>query len=269
MKGKTAVVTGGASGLGLALARLLASKGAAVVIADINEPAARSAARAIEKHGGEAIARKLDVSKPRESERLISWAVRELGTLDYFFNNAGVSLRGETRDLTEADWKRVFDINLLGAIHAGNAAFKVMAAQGSGHLVNIASASGLLPLPVASPYSTSKFAIVGYSANLRIEGADLGVRVSAVCPAFIASGIRKNPAVNVPQDESFKPPFREMSAEQAARKILDGVERNRGRIVFPFYVHLLYWLFVFAPSLSERIGRNMMRKFRALRIKSG
>lgn len=265
MHRKIIVITGAASGLGLALARELARLGGILILADRDAAAAKRAARSIQESGGIVDARKLDISNARATERFVETIVKEYGRIDYFFNNAGVSIRGETRDLKREDWERLFAVNLYGTIHAGNAVFKVMVKQGSGHLINTASASGLVPLPVASPYSTSKFAVVGYSENLRLEGADLGVRVSVVCPGFIRSGIRNSPAVNVPQKESFQVPFKEMSAEDAARRIIQGVERNKGRIVFPFYVHLLYLLHVHLPSISSRIGRRMIRNFRKLR----
>ncbi len=259
------MVTGGGSGLGFALASALCGKGVLVVIADIDTRSAKSAERTLRLSGGEAFARRLDVTRPADSEKLVAWVIRQFGRLDYFFNNAGVSLRGETRDLARADWDRLLSVNFIGAIHAGNAAFKAMAEHGGGAIINIASASAFMPLPGAAPYSTSKFGILGYSENLRIEGADLGIRVTAVCPGFIRSNIRNNPAVNVPQKESFAAAFREMPAEEAARRILAGIERNPSILIFPYYVRLLRWLHFFFPAISSRIALRMMRKFRALR----
>src|SRR5664280_2465562 len=109
----------------------------------------------------------------------------EHGGLDFMFNNAGIAVGGEVRDLSLAHWQRVVDVNLMSVIHGVAAAYPLMIEQGRGHIVNTASLSGLVPSPLLVPYSTTKHAVVGLSIGRRVEAADHGVRVSVVCPGVI------------------------------------------------------------------------------------
>jgi len=266
MKGKVALVTGAASGIGLAIANELAANGCVVALADHNVEGLQSAIQKIQSAGGRASAHELDVTRTDESEKLIQEIVQVSGRLDYFFNNAGIGISGEVRDLARGDWEKVLAVNFSGMIHMGNEAFKIMAKQGFGHIVNTASASGLIPFPAAAPYSTSKFGIVGYSQNLRIEGSDLGVKVTVLCPGFIESNIYNSPSVNVKREEAFSLiKVKKIPADVAARKILRGVEKNRAIVIFPFYVHLLYWIHRHIPRLSFWISKQGIREFRKIR----
>ncbi|MDG7001203.1 MAG: SDR family oxidoreductase, partial [Nitrososphaerota archaeon] len=170
-EGKIAIVTGGGQGLGMALCRELASKGSIVVVADINNENAHRVASSITQSGGRASAAQVDVSKEEQLKQLVNDTVSTHGRLDYMFNNAGVAILGEAYDLTTEQWLRVLDVNLMGTIYGTLGAYQVMLKQGSGHIVNVASAAGLLPQPSNSPYSTSKHAIVGLSKSLRLEAA--------------------------------------------------------------------------------------------------
>jgi short-subunit dehydrogenase len=105
------------------------------------------------------------------------------------FNNAGVGLVGEVRDLDLEHWQQLLSVNLWGAIYGTISAYQVMVQQGTGHIINVSSIAGLVPTPLGTPYATSKHALVGLSTSLRAEAAGLGVRVSVVCPAFVRTGI--------------------------------------------------------------------------------
>ena len=158
--GKTAFVTGGASGIGRALTVELLAAGARVTIADI--AGAPEAARAL---GCQAVA--LDVTDAEAVTRAVRAFVSAHGRLDYLFNNAGVAVVGETKSMSGADWRRVLDVNVSGVVHGVHAAYPILIQQGSGHIVNTASAAGLLPIPGAVAYATSKHAVVGLSTSLR------------------------------------------------------------------------------------------------------
>jgi NAD(P)-dependent dehydrogenase (short-subunit alcohol dehydrogenase family) len=179
--GAVAIVTGGGAGIGAALAAALTARGARVVVADIDPSRAQAPVgrgEALEGH-------QVDVTDAAALTALIDDVAARFGRLDYVFNNAGVSVTGDARDLELAHWRKVIDVNLMGVVHGTHAAYRVMTRQGHGHIVNIASLAGLIPLPTNVPYATSKHAVVGLSLSLRAEGAALGVRVSAVCPGFI------------------------------------------------------------------------------------
>ena len=131
---KVAVVTGGASGIGRAVCKELARRGAVVVVADLDEKGARAVASAITGTAGRALAVRTDVTKCEEVSALVNTAVREFGRLDYLFNNAGVGVGGEARDMELSHWKFVLDVNLWGVIHGVHAAYPVMIRQGFGHI---------------------------------------------------------------------------------------------------------------------------------------
>ena len=189
MESKVAIVTGGASGIGRALCEQLARAGTIVVVADINVPGAQQVASGIERTGGRAEPCEVNVSSASEVESLVQATVSKHGRLDYMFNNAAIAVVGEIRDSVLDDWRKVLDVNLMGVIYGSLSAYKVMLQQGSGHIVNIASITGLLPGPVLAPYSTSKWGAIGFTLALRAEAAELGVRVTAACPSLVNTNI--------------------------------------------------------------------------------
>ena len=260
---QVAIVTGGASGIGRALCEELARRGAAVIIADINYPGAQAAASAI---GGHAQAAALDVTRPEDVQRLVEDTARAHGRLDYMFNNAGIGVGGEVRDLTLDHWRKAIDTNLWGVIYGTHAAYAVMLRQGSGHIVNTASAAGLVGEPGLIPYSVAKSAVVALSTALRSEAHTFGVRVSVVCPGFIDTAIFDHAiGVKIDKDEFLaRLPVRVISAAQAARAILSGVERNESIVVFPFYARLLWWLMRLNPSALDGFHRKTLANLRAM-----
>src|SRR5208283_654215 len=172
-----AIVTGGGMGLGEALCEELGRQGATVVVADIDDDAARQVAARLEQSGTPARAVRVDVANEAEVARLIESTVAEYGHVDYMINNAGIAIGGDSRDLSMQQWRRVLDVDLLGVVYGTVYAYQLMTRQGHGHIVNISSLSGLVPQPGNAPYCTSKHGIVGLSLSLRAEAADLGVKV--------------------------------------------------------------------------------------------
>ncbi len=250
MENKVAIVTGGGMGLGQALCEELARRGSVVVVADIDDAAAKQVTSRIVQSGAQARAIQVDVSKQEDVARLIETTVSEFGRLDYIFNNAAIFIGGDARDVSIEQWDRVLSVNLHGVIYGTIDAYRVMVKQGHGHIVNISSASGLIPQPGNASYCTCKHGIVGLSLSMRAEGADLGVKVSAVCPGDMKTSVYENMVVmNMPHDEVVRVsrrshfPVRQMSAEAAAREILRGVSRNQALIVFPAAVRWI-WRFI-------------------------
>ncbi len=265
---KVAIVTGGASGIGRAVCELLAARGASVVVADVNGDGAGQVAEGIAAKGAKAKAAILDVTDAEAVQRLIEDTACEHGRLDYLFNNAGVTQAAEARDLSAADWRRVIEINLMGVIHGVAAAYPLMVEQGFGHIVNTASVAGLIGCPTATPYAASKYAVVGLSTSLRCEAADLGVKVSVVCPGFVDTAIYESAqVVNADRRKVYGMiPVKMMAAHKAARAILRGVAKNRAVIVFPFtHGRLPWWLHRLHPALLAPFGNRLVRGFRRLR----
>ena len=263
------IITGAASGIGRALALELGRRGATVVVTDIDAAGAETVASTINAgRAGKAVAQALDVTDAAAVTELVANTCASYGRLDLIFNNAGIAVTGDMRDLSLAHWRRVIDVNLLGVVYGTDAAYKVMAAQGHGHIINIASLAGLTPFPTNAPYSTTKHAVVGLSQSARAEGEDLGVRVSVVCPGFIDSNIyTASEAVNVPREQLLgQIPLRKVPADLAAMRILDGVLRNEAVIVFPAYARIMWWLYRLFPALIAPLGRRMIRDLRKIRV---
>ena len=259
-----AVVTGGASGLGKAICEELGRRGAFVVVTDVQEDGARAVAAGIAAAGGRASAAALDVRDAAAFERLLDDTIAAHGRLDYLFNNAGIAAAGEAQSLPLDLWRRVIDINLWGVIHGAMAGYARMIRQGSGHIVNVASLAGIGGMALGIPYATSKFGVVGLSLTLRAEGKDLGVKVSAVCPAYIQTGIFDHGTYVGTSQKGIESliPFKYVDVGVAARKVLRGVERNQAMIVFPFYARLLWWLTRLNPENAVNVNRKTAQAFR-------
>lgn len=268
---RVSIVTGGASGIGHMLCEELADRGAIVIVADQNLEGAQRVASKITGSGGRAKAESLDVSNADEVRALVDRVAGEHGRLDFMFNNAGIGVGGEVRDLSPEHWRRIVDINLGGVISGTISAYSTMVKQGFGHIVNTGSVAGLIGSPAMTPYATTKYAVVGLSTSLRYEAEQLGVRVSVVCPGFIQTGIFDAATIVKSNKAAFMSliPFKLMDARAAARKILRGVERNRAIIVFPFYARFMWWLARINPHLMSPLSRKMVNDFRRTRNDSG
>ena len=265
--GKTVIITGAADGIGKALAIALIDRSANVVACDIDEQKLGALAEEIDKRGKRAIFEVVDVTDESAVAQLITDVVNDSGQIDYIFNNAGIAVTGDGRDLTNTHWKKVVDVNQWGVIYGSMAAYEVMAKQGHGHIINIASLAGLIPFPTNLPYSATKFAVVGMSMSLRAEAQDLGVKVSVVCPGFIRSNIfNATEMLNVPRDAiTSNIAFKLVDVETAAEKILKGVQKNKAIIIFPTYAKILWWLYRLSPALIKPLALRLVRDLRKVR----
>lgn len=265
-----AIVTGGASGIGAALARELARRGATVVIADRQIELAGEIAAAIGAGRGKAEARALDVRDFDATEALVAGVFERQGRLDYLFNNAGTGVGGEVIDYGLDDWRYLIEVNLMGVIHGVQAAYRRMAAQGFGHIVNTASMAGLMAAPFTASYCVAKHGVVGLTRTLRIEGAAHGVRVSAFCPGVIRTpllvdagrfGRIKRPLAAQTQAALWER-MRPMDPDRFARRALDQVARNRGIIIVPGWWKAIWWLNRLSPALGDAFAGTLLREMR-------
>jgi len=189
LKGKTAVVTGGGSGIGEGLCRRFSATGMNVVVADIDLPRAERVAAALCAMNGRAVAHACDVSKRVEIEALAEASISRFGEVDVVCNNAGIFFGGKMSEFTEGDWEWTMSVNLMGVVHGSTVFAEHMVERGSGHIVNTASIGGWAPDPNCAPYTTSKFAVIGYSEALRRDLEPKGVGVSILCPGPVATGM--------------------------------------------------------------------------------
>ncbi len=265
---KIAVVTGGAAGLGRELCEELGRRGATVVAVDVDQEGAEAVCQVIRARGGRALSAYLDVTIYENAQRIVKDVVKKYGRLDLIFNNAGTALHGEARDLSVEQWRTMMDVNLMGVIYGATSAYGVMVDQGGGQIVNIGSLAGLIPVPKEIPYCTSKWAVVGFTNALRLEGAGLGVKVNLVCPGIMRTAIHQTVSyVNVDQQKLVRPPTKHfVSPEKAARIILDRVAKNQAIIIFPFYAHLVWWLYRFNPAIFNLLFRKILKDFRKIRL---
>jgi len=264
---KVAIVTGGASGIGRALCEELGQQGARVIVADINLSAAQQAAEAITATGKQASSAYVDVSQAQSVQALVDESVAQFGCLDYMFNNAGVGLVAELRDMTLEHWRHILDVNLWGVIYGTSVAYQVMVRQGTGHIVNTASAAGLFPsAAMGTAYTATKHAVVGLSTALRAEAAELGVKVSVACPGVVRTNIfDAMTCLNVKPREmrTVMSTFGLIEPAQCAQTILRGVVRNQAIILVGASVRLVWWLYRLSPALYDLIMHRVARAFRA------
>ncbi|HXI57512.1 MAG TPA: SDR family NAD(P)-dependent oxidoreductase [Polyangia bacterium] len=267
-KNKVAVVTGAASGIGRAVARELAKRGADVVIADVQIDAASAVAAGIRESGGRAAAQHLDVADAAAVSAFVGQVAAQKGRLDYMFNNAGVAVIGEFRDLPTDDWKRILDVNVGGVFAGTEAAYSVMIPQRSGHIVNIASMAGLIPAPGFAAYCASKHAIVGLSASLRAEAAAYGVRVSVVCPGFVETPILQSKTVGLNTKSVLLERAHRIAIapHECAERILEGVAKNRSVIPVTNHAKVLWMLNRYAPRLLDVVNRETARQLHRERM---
>jgi NAD(P)-dependent dehydrogenase (short-subunit alcohol dehydrogenase family) len=240
LRNKVAVVTGGASGIGRALAQGLAGEGMRVVVADLDEAGLAATVQAIQAKGGEALAVRTDVTQPSEVQSLADQALHAFQRVHVLCNNAGVALWGGLEHATLRDWQWVMGVNLWGVVH-GLQAFvpRMIAQREGGHILNTASMAGLIASQGLGIYNASKYAVVGLSETLAKDLRPYGIGVSVLCPMGVATQIRasersrpthlRNEAPA--QGEPVELIGRTLSAETVAAMAIDAIRQNQLYVV--------------------------------------
>ncbi|HYR96705.1 MAG TPA: SDR family NAD(P)-dependent oxidoreductase [Candidatus Binatus sp.] len=237
-QGRVAVITGGGGGIGAAMARAFAARGARLVLADVDPAAMATVAEALRAGGTDVLTVATDVTSLDSVRALADAAERRFGAVHVVCSNAGVATFGEIVSSTHADWEYTMGVNFWGVVH-GLEVFvpRLLARQEGGHIVNTASMAGLVGMRWLGVYSASKFAVVGLTEALHRELGDRGIGVSVLCPMIVQTNINQNSLRNRPA--SLRNPGSELSApdttamagsvipaEEVARRVVRGIERK-------------------------------------------
>ena len=269
--GQVAIVTGGASGIGKALAIALAQRRARVVIADNDGQRATEVADQI---GQAASAVSLNVTDGAAFGAVVDTVVAQHRRLDLLINSAGTAVGGEVQDLSLDHWNHVLDVNLKGVIHGVHAAYPAMVKQRTGHIVNLASVAGLGPGPLLTPYATSKWGVVGLSLSLRAEAAHYGVGVTAVCPGVIETplleratpdGLPTPPSAPITRSWVSRDLGRPYPADAFALDVLRAIKRNRPVLTAPKRARQAAVLLRLFPAVAGRLAQRRVAQERARR----
>jgi len=266
-KDKIAVVTGGGSGIGKALCEKLARLRATIILSDINPESVAKVVADIRTTGGQAEGQTLDVTDYEAFKEHVEETVATHGQLDYIFNNAGIAISAEFRDMELEHWRKVLDVNLDGVFHGSLLAYKQMVKQGFGHIVNLSSVEGMVPFPTTGSYVASKYAVLGLSQTMWVEGHSLGVKVSAVCPGFIKTPIFDvSQMIKIDRDKimSQYETFQKLgiTPEKCADVILKGVAKNKPIIPVTGLAHIMWRMARLAPVTLMKSVRRDFEKWR-------
>ncbi|OBI97953.1 SDR family oxidoreductase [Mycobacterium sp. 1465703.0] len=272
VSGKVAFITGGASGIGAALATKLVDGGAEVWIADRQLGAAQELVQRFSTNGAKAHAIELDVRDYAGFEAAVAEAVRQSGRIDYLFNNAGIGVGGEVDSYTPDDWNDVLAVNLHGVVHGIQAVYPIMIRQRSGHIVNTASMAGLLAGPGTASYTASKHAVVALSKAMRLEAERHNVKVSVLCPGAIrtpiltggAYGRMTNTGASDEDLLKFWEPMRPMAPEKFADRALRAVLRGDTIVIVPAWWKALWYLDRLSTTISTRAARLTLKRLREM-----
>ena len=207
LRGKTAIITGAAAGIGKASALLFSLEGAALILADLDEAGGEHAAEEIRATGGWAAFVRTDVSIKRDVQDLISQAVALQGKIDVLFNNAAINYYGKITDTPEDAWERVMSVNVGGVYLGCKYAIPVMQSIGGGSIINTASAAALVGLRNQAVYTASKGAVLQLTKNLALDYADSGIRVNALCPGVTATEMTLKLIADAPDPAAMRQRF--------------------------------------------------------------
>lgn len=235
--GKTAFITGGANGIGLAIGKALAGRGANLMLVDLNEEGLAEAKRGFEGANIRVETAVCDVAQEAAVKAAADKAVEAFGKVHIIVNNAGVALGGQPGEIALQDWRWIVDINLMGVVYGVECLLPHIKSHGEGgHIINVASMAGHVAMPGMGPYHATKFAVVGYSEALRAELAGDNIGVSALCPGWVKTSIhtsianRPSGGVDLESEEQAEMGAiinNGLPAETVGEWVADCVEANR------------------------------------------
>jgi len=266
LTGKTVLVTGAGSGIGRASAIAFGSRGADLVICDVNEEGLKQTEETLLALERSVLSRRVDVANPEEMAEFAEEVHRQVRAVDILMNNAGVALVASFLDTPLEDWDWLLRINLRGVIHGCHFFLPPMVSRGvGGHVVNVASLTAYLPNEVLAAYTTSKYAVLGLSEALRLERHSHRIGVTAVCPGVINTPLTANTrmrgAADAPGErERLAQTYqrRDYGPERVARNVLKAIQRNRTVAPISPESWIIYYLKRLAPGAVRALARRIM-----------
>lgn len=268
LRGKKALVTGAASGIGRAIALRLAREGVDVALLDIDASRLAAAVRAAEAIGVRAVGTRCDVAQPGEITAAVQAVLQAWGGVDFLVNNAGVAYYGPTMNMTGAQWDWLLAINLHAPIQFTRELLPTLLSREGAHIVNIASVAGLVAGGRFCAYNVSKFALVGFTEALRSEFGRLGLGVSAICPGPVRTNLYRTAPCGSRHMETPAPPrFICTTSEKVAAATIRAIRHDKRLVLVSPLAYALYYAKRFAPGLLDglnRIGRRRKMKQRRL-----
>jgi NAD(P)-dependent dehydrogenase (short-subunit alcohol dehydrogenase family) len=246
-EGKVAIVTGASLGIGRATALALAQQGACVALASRNGQALADLAEELKRQGKQVLVIATDVTQQDQVEALVQAAIAQWGRVDILVSNAGEYIRAPITELDPAMIQRSLNVNFFGGVYCVKAVLPHMLAQRSGYIVFVTSMDGKIGLPPDAPYVAAKFALTGFCEVLRQEVRDRGISVTNVLPGRVDTPMIEN--------LSFSWISPKLAPESVAKAILNGIRKRQPIVILPPGAKLLYYINVFAPSLSDRLSR--------------
>jgi NAD(P)-dependent dehydrogenase (short-subunit alcohol dehydrogenase family) len=257
---KVVAVTGAASGIGRALAVRLAAKGAHVALADVNDAGLRETAGLLGHPRGKVTSHIVDVRQREQVYRFAQDVEKQHGGADVVINNAGLTVRASLEDVSYEDFELVIGVNMWGVIYGTKAFLPLLRKRPEGHIVNISSINAMVPFMQNGPYNISKYAVLGLSETLMQELQGESIRVTCVHPGGIRTNIVRNSKTANPSDVAMFDRVARTSADQAAKTILLGVERNKEQVFVGLDAKALATIKRLVPHWIVHQTATVMRK---------
>jgi 3-oxoacyl-[acyl-carrier protein] reductase len=259
IRGRKALVTGAAAGIGRAIALALAGEGADLFLIDIDAERLETVAREARGYGVAVIADICDLSEQEQINAAVKRLIAAWGGLNILINNAGVTYYGPTEAMTVAQWRRIMAINLLAPIQLFGELLPLLAAADEAHVVNVCSMFGIAPWRKAAAYQTSKYGLVGFTAALRAEFQREHFGVTALCPGFVTTALLEG-KVNDRAGRAWI----SATPETVAARAIGAIRRNRGLVLITPAAHFYWRLARFAPRLVDWLLREGWRRRKRL-----
>ncbi|MEW6554761.1 MAG: SDR family NAD(P)-dependent oxidoreductase [Actinomycetota bacterium] len=261
IRGKTALITGGGSGIGFAIAARLANRGAVPIVLDVSRDSLDRAVGELKGEGYEAYGYQADVTSIEELRRIKDELEAEGLSPDILVNCAGITLIAHVTATEHEEWQRIIDVNLMGTINTIETFVPAMTERGCGHVVNIGSIDGIIPIPGQSAYCASKFAVTGLTEVLHYDLRGNGVGVTLVCPGYV-----KTPLANTSTLKDFPLHFR---GARLVERLLLSLGGSPRKLAFRVVEAITHDRFLLIPGLPSRTMYHYRRLFPRLATRSG